>query len=80
MKAADEVARVRASSKKKREGNVRYKSAAGGTRTREALLDIKSHRRINRRQVSQSALGSCVSLWARAVHSQVHHVVSTDKL
>jgi hypothetical protein len=30
---------------------VRYKSGAGGLRTREALLDPKSHRRVNRRQV-----------------------------
>ena len=29
----------------------RYKSGAGGQRTREALLDVKSHRRVSRRQV-----------------------------
>ncbi|CAL8469056.1 g8597 [Coccomyxa elongata] len=53
VKAADELARVRSTSKKRREGSVRYKSAAGGTRTREALLDIKSHRRVSRRQGRQ---------------------------
>ena len=52
VKAAEDLARVRSASKKRREGSVRYKSAAGGVRTREALLDIKSHRRVSRRQVS----------------------------
>jgi ribosome biogenesis GTPase len=51
VKAADDLARHRSASKKRREGSVRYKSAAGGLRTREALLDIKSHRRVSRRQV-----------------------------
>ncbi len=46
---------MRSASKKRREGSVRYKSAAGGTRTREALLDIKSHRRVSRRQVREEA-------------------------
>ena len=31
---------------------MRYKSGAGGQRTREALLNPKSHRRVNRRQVA----------------------------
>ncbi|BDA45177.1 probable small ribosomal subunit biogenesis GTPase RsgA [Coccomyxa sp. Obi] len=53
VKAAEELARVRSASKKRREGSVRYKSAAGGARTREALLDIKSHRRVSRRQGRQ---------------------------
>ncbi|CAL5230096.1 g13554 [Coccomyxa viridis] len=53
VKAADEVARHRAASKKRREGSVRYKSGAGGQKTREALLDPKSHRRVSRRQVRQ---------------------------
>ncbi|KAK9908042.1 hypothetical protein WJX75_002003 [Coccomyxa subellipsoidea] len=53
VKAADDLARHRSASKKRREGSVRYKSAAGGLRTREALLDIKSHRRVSRRQGRQ---------------------------
>ena len=40
---------------RRREGSVRYKSGAGGARTREALLNPKSHRRVNRRQVGFAA-------------------------
>lgn len=36
----------------------RYKSGAGGQKTREALLDPKSHRRVSRRQVRVHSLGS----------------------
>ena len=106
VKAADELARHRAASKKRREGSVRcascpcsacvrprhrvislidghlfyrrppcemicrvhlgavcdpgcrYKSGAGGHKTREALLDFKSHRRVSRRQVCWQGLPS----------------------
>ncbi|KAK9811503.1 hypothetical protein WJX72_004946 [[Myrmecia] bisecta] len=54
LKLQEDVSRQRAASKKKREGTVRYKSQAGGRRTREALLEPKSHRRVNRRQVKQT--------------------------
>ena len=36
----------------------RYKSSAGGQKTREALLDPKSHRRVSRRQVRRHPLAS----------------------
>ena len=36
----------------------RYKSGAGGQKTREALLDPKSHRRVSRRQVRVHTLAS----------------------
>ena len=35
----------------RRQGTVRFKSKAGGEQTREALLETKTHRRVNRRQV-----------------------------
>lgn len=47
LTAMDGIVRCR------REGSVRYKSGVGGRKTREALLDPKSHRRVNRRQVRQ---------------------------
>ena len=37
----------------------RYKSGAGGQKTREALLDPKSHRRVSRRQVHSLASVLC---------------------
>lgn len=36
----------------RRQGTVRFKSKAGGEQTREALLETKTHRRVNRRQVT----------------------------
>ena len=36
----------------RRQGTVRFKSKAGGEQTREALLETKTHRRVNRRHVS----------------------------
>ena len=51
LKAAEDVARWRAGSKKAREGTVRYKSSGRGLRQREVLLDRKKHRNVNRRQV-----------------------------
>jgi ribosome biogenesis GTPase len=51
VRAAEDLARHRAAGKRRREGSVRYKSGAGGRRTREALLNPKSHRRVSRRQV-----------------------------
>lgn len=35
----------------RRQGNVRFKTKAGGQQEREALLETKTHRRVNRRQV-----------------------------
>ena len=35
----------------RRQGTVRFKTVAGGQQNREALLESKTHRRVNRRQV-----------------------------
>lgn len=35
----------------RRQGTVRFKTKAGGEQAREALLETKTHRRVNRRQV-----------------------------
>ncbi len=53
VRAADDVARWRATGKKRREGTVRFKSGAGGTREAEARLDSKAHRRVSRRSRKQ---------------------------
>ncbi|GAB4821983.1 hypothetical protein N2152v2_009029 [Parachlorella kessleri] len=50
----EQVELERAASKKKREGNVRFKSRAGGKQGMEARLESKSHRRVSRRSVKQS--------------------------
>ena len=52
VKEREDLDRHRSMSKKKREGTVKIKSAAGGKQTREALLESKTHRRISRRMVS----------------------------
>lgn len=53
LEQAAAIARERATSKKRREGNVKYKSK-GSSRTREVLLDPKKHRNVSRRQVAFS--------------------------
>ena len=57
VKAADDLARWRATGKKRREGTVRFKSGAGGARAAEALLDSKAHRRVSRRSQKQGLAG-----------------------
>ncbi len=37
----------------RRQGTVRFKTKAGGVQSREALLETKTHRRVNRRQVGR---------------------------
>lgn len=49
----EEIQRERAASKRKREGNVRFKSRAGGKQGAEARLETKSHRRVSRRSMRQ---------------------------
>ena len=39
----------------RRQGTVRFKTKAGGEPAREALLETKTHRRVNRRQVRHFA-------------------------
>ena len=51
--AKEELQRVRSISKKRREGNVRYRSGAAGKPQMEALLDTKAHRRVSRNQSNQ---------------------------
>eukprot|EP00192_Tetraselmis_astigmatica_P004446 CAMPEP_0117668612 /NCGR_PEP_ID=MMETSP0804-20121206/11652_1 /TAXON_ID=1074897 /ORGANISM="Tetraselmis astigmatica, Strain CCMP880" /LENGTH=487 /DNA_ID=CAMNT_0005476535 /DNA_START=16 /DNA_END=1479 /DNA_ORIENTATION=+ len=46
--------RLTSSSKKAREGTLRYKSQAGGQRRAEVLLDRKKHRRESRKQANQN--------------------------
>ena len=52
VKEREDLDRHRSMSKKKREGTVKIKSAAGGKHTKEALLESKTHRRVSRRMVS----------------------------
>lgn len=49
----EQIQAKRAVSKRRREGNVRHKRAAGGALREEARLDTKSHRRTSRRSVKQ---------------------------
>ena len=51
--AKEELQRVRSISKKRREGNVRYRSGAAGKLQMEALLDTKAHRRVSRNKSNQ---------------------------
>ena len=51
----------------------RYKSGAGGQKTREALLDPKSHRKVSRRQVRSQELSTSCCLHLNRV-LQVHHI------
>ena len=53
LEALEEIQAKRAASKRKREGNVRHKRAAGGAVRAEARLETKSHRRISRRSSNQ---------------------------
>lgn len=53
MTAKEELQRVRSISKKRREGNVRYRSGAAGKPQKEALLDTKAHRRVSRNKSNQ---------------------------
>lgn len=48
---AEDLARHRSASKLRRQGTSRTKTSAGGGARREALLNPKSHRRVNRKQV-----------------------------
>lgn len=50
LKAAADLAKERAASKKQRQGNVKFKNK-GGARLREVKLDPKKHRNVSRRQV-----------------------------
>ena len=52
IKEREQRDKERSASKKKREGNVRFKTRAGGMQAQEALLSTKKHRRVNRRQVT----------------------------
>ena len=53
LTAAEDLARHRSASKIKRQGTARVKTQAGGNARREALLNPKSHRRVNRKQVGR---------------------------
>jgi len=53
LEALEEIQAKRAASKRRREGNVRHKRAAGGAIRAEARLETKSHRRISRRSANQ---------------------------
>eukprot|EP00891_Asterochloris_glomerata_P004589 jgi/Astpho2/4589/Aster-00167 len=53
VKEREDLDRHRSMSKKRREGTVKIKSAAGGKQTREALLESKTHRRVSRRMAKQ---------------------------
>jgi len=57
VRAADDLARWRATGKKRREGTMRLKSGAGGKAAEEARLDSKSHRRVSRRSRKQGLAG-----------------------
>lgn len=62
LEQAAAVAKERATSKKQREGNVKYKSHRG-TRSREVLLNPKKHRNVSRRQVLFGARPLCRRAW-----------------
>ena len=51
--AKEELAKVRSISKKRRQGNVRYRTGRDGRAQREALLQTKSHRRESRVKANQ---------------------------
>lgn len=53
LEELEQIQAKRAISKRRREGNVRHKRAAGGALREEARLDTKSHRRTSRRSVKQ---------------------------
>ncbi|KAL0032589.1 hypothetical protein WJX77_009516 [Trebouxia sp. C0004] len=53
VKQNEDLERHRSMSKKRRQGTVRFKTKAGGEQSREALLETKTHRRVNRRQTRQ---------------------------
>lgn len=53
LKILEEEEASRAMSKRQREGNVRFKTRAGGKAVLEARLESKSHRRESRRSVKQ---------------------------
>lgn len=51
--AKEDLLKVRSISKKRREGNVRFRSGAAGKQQAEALLDTKAHRRVSRTKSNQ---------------------------
>lgn len=53
LESLEQLQTKRAVAKKRREGNVRQKKAAGGVIREEARLDTKSHRRTSRRSIRQ---------------------------
>lgn len=53
LRALEAEEAARAAGKRQREGAVRYKSRAGGTRGAEARLEAKSYRRVSRRSARQ---------------------------
>lgn len=57
---ADDLARHRSASKIKRQGTSRTKQGIGGSAKREALLNPKAHRRVNRKQVGSRIWPGCV--------------------
>ena len=52
----------------RRQGNVRFKTKAGGQQEREALLETKTHRRVNRRQVLSAVVDGCLTISSRTHH------------
>ena len=59
MKLVEAAKIQRSTSKKAREGSVRYKTRAGGRVAAEARLETKSHRRVSRRAVRQALSDMC---------------------
>lgn len=53
LETIEQIHAKRAMTKRRREGNVRHKKAAGGVLREEARLETKSHRRTSRRSVKQ---------------------------
>ncbi len=59
----------------RRQGTVRFKTKAGGEQSREALLETKTHRRVNRRQVSSQCFCALCKVWhKKPAFSEIDHL------